>query len=74
MKSDNAYEILIKILEIDQNRISSLDSTKFTIKGWSITLVSLLVGFTFQYENKVFLYLGIVATILSVRSFCGCKR
>ena len=54
----------MKILEIDQNRISSLDSTKFTIKGWSITLVSLLVGFTFQYKNKAFLYVGIVATIL----------
>lgn len=64
MKSDAAYEILIKMIEIDQNRISSLDSTKFTIKGWSITLVSLLVGFTFQYKNKAFLLVGIVATIL----------
>lgn len=64
MKSDDAYEILIKILEIDQTRISNLDSTKFTIKGWSITLVSLLVGFTFQYKNKVFLFIGIVVTVL----------
>ncbi|NEU77587.1 hypothetical protein [Nostoc sp. UIC 10630] len=64
MKSNEVYEILIKTLEVDQSRISNLDSTQFTIKGWSITLVSLLVGFTFQYKNKAFLYIGIVATIL----------
>ena len=64
MKSNDIYEILIKMIEVDQSRISNLDSTQFTIKGWSITLVSLLVGFTFQYGNKAFLYVGIVATIL----------
>lgn len=64
MKSNDVYEILIKTLEVDQSRISNLDSTQFTIKGWSITLVSLLIGFTFQYKNKAFLYVGIVATLL----------
>ncbi|MGJ5631180.1 hypothetical protein [Nostoc sp. CALU 1950] len=66
MKSNEVYEILIKTLEVDQSRISNLDSTQFTIKGWSITLVSLLVGLTFQYKNKAFLYIGIVAIILFV--------
>lgn len=64
MRSNDGYEILIKMIEVDQSRISNLDSTQFTIKSWSITLVSLLVGFTFQYGNKAFLYVGIVATIL----------
>ncbi len=64
MKSNEVYEIFIKTLEVDQSRISNLDSTQFTIKGWSITLVSLLVGLTFQYKNQAFLYIGIVATIL----------
>lgn len=61
-------ELLLKILEIDQSRISSLDSTRFTIKGWSITLVSALVGLTFDNSGNncspVLLGVGILATVI----------
>jgi hypothetical protein len=48
------------------NRINSLDSTLFTIKGWTVTLVSGLVGFAFTKKcpdfNQVWLILAIAAT------------
>ena len=65
-------ELLLKILEIDQSRISSLDSTRFTVKGWSITLVSALAGLTFNSSGNssgnncspVLLGVGVVATVI----------
>ena len=48
-------ENLLKLLEIETGRISNLDSTLFTIKGWTVTLVSALVGFAFTTsDNKEF--------------------
>ncbi len=48
------------------NRINSLDSTLFTIKGWTVTLVSGLVGFAFTKKcpdyNQVWLIVAIAAT------------
>ncbi|MBD2104828.1 hypothetical protein [Leptolyngbya sp. FACHB-261] len=61
MENDREYEILLKLLEIDQNRISALDVTSFTIKGWAITLVSALIGFAIQQHDKRFLGIGIAA-------------
>lgn len=58
---EKEYEILLKLLEIDQNRISTLDVTIFTIKGWAVTLVSALVGLAIQQNNQNFLGIGIVA-------------
>lgn len=63
MNTDKTSEILLKLLEIEQNRINTLDSTIFTIKSIAITLVSALVGFAFQEKNRLLLYIGIVATI-----------
>jgi hypothetical protein len=45
-------ENLLKLLEIETSRISNLDSTLFTIKGWTVTLVSVLVGFAFTTSNN----------------------
>jgi predicted nucleotide-binding protein (sugar kinase/HSP70/actin superfamily) len=65
LEKDKAYEILLKLLEIEQNRINSLDSTEFTIKGLSVTLFSGFIGFAFDKKNSVFLYVGIIAVIYS---------
>ncbi|BAZ18860.1 hypothetical protein NIES4071_107450 (plasmid) [Calothrix sp. NIES-4071] len=65
MEKDKTYEILLKLLEIEQNRINSLDSTEFTIKGLSVTLFSAFVGFAFDKKSLVLLYVGVVAVIFS---------
>lgn len=64
-------ENLLKVLEVETSRISSLDSTLFTIKGWAVTLVSALVGFAFTTSDnkqlaarKELLILAIVATTI----------
>src|SRR6266545_1586587 len=48
----NDKEDLLHVLEIETSRISNLDSTIFTIKGWTITLVSALVGFAFTTASS----------------------
>ena len=45
LSADNQNHLL-QVLEMEMSRISSLDSTIFTIKGWSVTLASALVGFS----------------------------
>ncbi|NES82676.1 MAG: hypothetical protein F6K10_15410 [Moorea sp. SIO2B7] len=63
-EKDKIYELLTNTREVDLERISSLDSTTFTIKGWSVTLAIALIGLAIQQHNRTFLYLGIGATIL----------
>jgi hypothetical protein len=65
LEKDKAYEILLKLLEIEQNRINSLDSTEFTIKGLSVTLFSAFIGFAFDKKSPVLLYVGVIAVIFS---------
>jgi hypothetical protein len=60
---DKIYEVLINTREVDFDRISSLDSTTFTIKGWTVTLVTALIGLAIQQSSNVFLYIGIGITI-----------
>jgi hypothetical protein len=57
------YEVLTSTREVDSDRISSLDSTTFTIKGWAVTLVTALITLTIQQQNQKFLYIGIGVTI-----------
>jgi uncharacterized membrane protein len=61
---DKIYEVLINTREVDFDRISSLDSTTFTIKGWTVTLVTALIGLAIQQSSNVFLYIGIGVTII----------
>jgi hypothetical protein len=61
-ETDKIYEFLTKTRELDMSRISSLDSTTFTIKGWAITLVTAIIGLALQYHSRQFLYIGIVTT------------
>jgi hypothetical protein len=61
-ETDKIYEFLTKTRELDMSRISSLDSTTFTIKGWAITMVTAIIGLALQYHSRQFLSIGIVTT------------
>lgn len=60
---DKIYEVLTSTRGVDLDRISSLDSTTFTIKGWAVTLVTALISLAIQQKNPIFLYIGLVPTI-----------
>jgi uncharacterized membrane protein len=57
-------ERLWNLLQIDQGRISALDSIAMTVQGWTVTLVSALVGFSFNEHNQRLLLAAALATIL----------
>lgn len=61
---DKIYEVLTSTRELDLSRISSLDSTTFTIKGWAVTLVTALIGLALQQNSRDFLFIGIGTTAL----------
>jgi hypothetical protein len=61
---DKIYQILSSIRDKDLDRISSLDSTTFTIKGWAITLVTALINLAPQQRDPMFLYVGVGTTVL----------
>ena len=63
-ETDKIYEVLTSTRELDLSRISSLDSTIFTIKGWAVTLVTALIGLALQQHSREFLYIGIGTTAL----------
>jgi uncharacterized membrane protein len=63
-KQDKIYEVLTSTRELDLSRISSLDSTTFTIKGWAITLVTALISLALQQRSRNFLYIEIGSTVL----------
>jgi len=48
---------LLKVLEIEVNRINHLDTILFNIKVWTVTLVTFLVGFTFKLRSETQLFL-----------------
>jgi hypothetical protein len=61
-EADKIYEVLTSTRELDLSRISSLDSTTFTIKGWSVTLVTVLIGLALKEHSRELLYIGIGST------------
>ena len=44
----NDEDKLLKILEIETNRVNHLDTILFNIKIWMTTLVLVLIGFVFE--------------------------
>lgn len=59
---------LIRVLEVDYEKttksVSEITSTSFTIRGWGITLISALIGFTFQTQHWQVAALAVVVTLL----------
>jgi|GEM_PF-6576671 len=63
----NNEEKLLKILEIETNRVNHLDTILFNIKVWTTTLVIVLIGFVFSNASKnrtTLLLLAIGSTII----------
>lgn len=63
----NEEDKLLRILEIEFNRVNHLDTILFNIKVWTTTLVVVLIGFVFERkpeEGSPLLLLAIGATIV----------
>ena len=57
-------EQLWTLLQVDQQRISALDTIAMTIRGWTVTLVSAIVGFALAQHHRNLLPVAIVGTVL----------
>jgi len=58
---------LLKVLELETNRVNHLDTILFNIKVWTITLVIVMIGFVFENKSKegtTLLFLAIGSTII----------
>ena len=57
-------EQLWTLFQIDQQRIGALDTNMITIRGWTITLVSALAGFSLSQHHPSFLLVAMVGAVL----------
>jgi len=64
----NEQSDLLKLLQVDNEEtaklIEGIVNTSFTIRGWGITLVSALIGLTFQAQQWQVACLAVVITFL----------
>ncbi len=54
----------IKYIEILQAAISRMNSNSFSIKGWSVTLLSAIIAVAVSLKNVQFVYVAIVPCLL----------
>jgi len=59
------------LLQVDQQRITALDTVAVAIRGWVVTLDSALVGFAFTKTDPAVIAVAIGATLLSCRLTYG---
>lgn len=57
-------EQLWTLFQVDQRRISALDTIAMTIRGWTVTLVSAIVGFSLSQHHRNLLPVAMVGTVL----------
>jgi hypothetical protein len=57
-------ERLMTLFQVDQQRISALDTIMMTIRGWTVTLVSAIVGFSLSQHHRSLLPVAMVGTVL----------
>lgn len=66
--TDDTQKELVRVLELDYEKttqaIENITSTSFTIRGWGITLITALIGLTFQEHYWEFAVLAVVVTLL----------
>ena len=55
---------LLAVFQVDQQRISALDTIMMTIRGWTVTLVSAIVGFSLSQHHRSLLPVAMVGTVL----------
>jgi hypothetical protein len=52
------------LFQIDQQRITALDTIMIAIRGWTVTLVSAIAGFSLSRDDSKLLMAGLAATFL----------
>jgi uncharacterized membrane protein len=52
------------LFQVDQQRIGALETIMITVRGWTITLVSALVGFSLSQHHRSLLPVAMVGTVL----------
>jgi uncharacterized membrane protein len=52
------------LFQTDQQRIGALDTNMITIRGWTITLISALAGFSLSQHHRNLLLVAMVGTVL----------
>ena len=57
-------ERLWTLYQVDQQRIGALDTNMMTIRGWTVTLASALVGFSLSQHHPSFLPIAMAGTLL----------
>jgi len=57
-------ERLWALFQVDQQRISALDTIMMTIRGWTVTLASAFVGFSLSQHHRSLLPVAIVGAVL----------
>jgi uncharacterized membrane protein len=57
-------ERLWTLFQIDQQRIGALDTNMITIRGWTITIMSALAGFSLSQHHRSLLLVGAVGAML----------
>jgi uncharacterized membrane protein len=53
------------VFQVDQQRISALDTIMMTIRGWTVTLVAAIVGFSLSQHHRDLLLVAMVGAVLS---------
>jgi uncharacterized membrane protein len=61
---DPPEEHLWTLFEADQHRISALDTIAMTIRGWTVTLVAAIVGFSLSQPHRKLLLVAMLAAVL----------
>ena len=64
LRSKPEKEQLWTLFQVDQQRISALDTIMMTIRGWTVTLVSAIVGFSLSRHHRSLLPVAMVGTVL----------
>ncbi len=54
----------IKHLEFIQNIITRMNSNSFTIKGWTVTVVSALLALYANNANAIYIFIAVVPTFI----------
>lgn len=57
-------ESLWTLFKVDQQRITALDTIAMTIRGWTVTLVSALAGFSLSQHHRSLLFVAMVGVVL----------
>ena len=59
-----ATEHLWTLFQVDQQRINALDTIAMTIRGWMVTLVAAIVGFSLSQHHRSLLLVAMVGAAL----------